>query len=251
VPYLLAVDPEGDTAIAEIQTWLEGWSTGARAVQVSGDSIGAAVYMAVWRSLLAGIFHDELPEDYWPTGGSRWFDVVLSLLNSPDDRWWDDIGTPETETVDQVLRSAMRDASNELGELLGDDRGDWRWGRLHIARFENQTLGQSGIAAVEWLFNRSAPPRVGGSDSLVNAVGWDTDKSYVVDWLPSERMVVDLADLDSSTFVHTTGQSGHAFNANYDSMIEMWTDGEQGPMAWTRDAVESQATDVLTLHPAR
>ena len=250
VPYLLAVDPGGDPGVTEIQTWLEGWSTGARAFQVTGDSTGAAVYMAVWRGLLARIFHDELPEDYWPTGGSRWFDVVVSLLGSPDDRWWDDIGTPETETRDQVLRSAMGDARDELVELLGDDPGDWRWGRLHIAHFENQTLGQSGISAIEWLFNRTAPQRVGGSDSLVNAVGWDADKSYVVDWVPSERMVVDLADFDSSTFVHTTGQSGHAFHENYDSMIEMWTDGEQGPMAWTRDVVESQATDVLTLHPS-
>jgi penicillin amidase len=250
VPYLLSVDPGGDTAVADIQEWLEGWSTGASAYQVSGGSTGAAVYMAVWRHLLANVFHDELPEENWPTGGGRWFEVVKSLLKTPEDRWWDDIETPETETMDQVLLASMRDAHAELVELLGDDPGGWSWGDLHIANFENQSLGKSGISAVEWLFNRTAPSRVGGSTSIVDAVGWDADKSYLVDWVPSERMVVDLSDLGSSTFVHTTGQSGHAFHQNYDSMIEMWTDGDHGPMPWTRDQVESLAVDVLTLVPS-
>ncbi len=90
---------------------------------------------------------------------------------------------------------------------------------------------------------------MGGSSGLVNAVGWDTDESYLVDKVPSQRMVVDLADLDSSTFVHTTGQSGHTFHENYDSMIEMWVDGEQGPMPWSRASVEEVMSDSLTLIP--
>lgn len=249
IPYLLDTDTSSDEAAAAMQEHLEDWSTGDDAFQASGNSTGAAVYMAVWRHLLANTFHDELPEDYWPSGGSRWFAVVNNLLTSPDDPYWDDISTPETETMERILINAMSDAHTELTELLGPDPAGWTWGDLHIAHFENQSLGQSGIAPVEWLFNRTAPPRVGGSSSLVNAVGWDTDKSYLVDWVPSQRMVVDLSDLDSSTFVHTTGQSGHAFHRNYDSMIEMWVDGEHGPMPWTRPAVEDVTVDSLTMVP--
>jgi penicillin G amidase len=68
--------------------------------------------------------------------------------------------------------------------------------------------------------------------------------------VPSQRMIIDLADLDSPTFVHTTGQSGHALHEHYDSMMDMWVDGEHGPMPWTRQAVEAVAADVLTLMPA-
>ena len=85
---------------------------------------------------------------------------------------------------------------------------------------------------------------------IVNAVGWNTALSYEVDWVPSQRMVVDLADFDASTFIHTTGQSGHAFHPDYDSMIEMWTDGTQAAMPWSRQAVETAAVDTLTIHPA-
>ena len=70
-----------------------------------------------------------------------------------------------------------------------------------------------------------------------------------VDWVPAQRMVVDLANLDASTFIHTTGQSGHAFASNYDSMIEMWTDGVQAPMPFTRPAVEAVAENTLTMSP--
>lgn len=251
VPHLLAIGSTGDEALADTQLMLQGWSSGAAAFQNAARSSGAALYQAIWRQVLALTFHDDLPEDYWPTGGSRWFEVVRGLLDEPEDPFWDDSGTVEVETRDEILGEAMRLGRIELGTLLGDDPQDWSWGALHIAHFENQTLGQSGIAPIEWLFNRTAPARVGGSESVVNAVGWDPSESYEVNWVPSERMVVDLGDLDASTFIHTTGQSGHAFAKNYASMLEMWAAGEQGPMPFTRAAVEDLAVDILTLTPRR
>lgn len=251
VPALLDVDDTGNDTISELQTELEGWATGNAAFQAESRSTGAAIYMAIWRQLLANTFHDELPEDYSPTGGSQWFEVVRGIIDDPSASWWDDVTTPETEDREDILFASMLDADEELTNLLGADGGEWNWGAIHIAEFENQSFGTSGIAPIEWLFNRTAPARVGGSTSLVNAVGWDADKSYRVDWIPSQRMVVDLADLDSSTFVHSTGQSGHAFHPNYDSMIEMWTDGDQGMMPWSRNVVESITADTLVLTPAR
>lgn len=251
VPALLAVDAEGNATVNEVQIDLEGWATGNSAFQAVPRSSGAAIYMAVWRNLLINTFNDDLPEDYWPQGGSRWFEVVREIIAIPDSSWWDDKATTEVETRDDILVASMVDAHRELANLLGTDSGAWTWGAMHTAEFENQTFGTSGIAPVEWLFNRSAPARVGGSSSLVNAVGWSTNVGYEVDWIPSQRMVVDLSDLDTSVFVHSTGQSGHAFHAQYDSMIELWTDGDYGPMPWTREAVETVTDDRLTLIPTR
>lgn len=249
VPHLLALDTAGDPDLADTQLRLDDWATGGTSLQAEGRSTGAAVYMAIWRQVLALTFQDDLPEDFWPTGDSRWFQVVANLLDTPFDPFWDDQATTEVETRDDILLEAMRVGRLELVDLLGDDPAEWAWGRLHIANFENQSLGQSGIAPVEWLFNRSAPARVGGSASLINAIGWNPALSYLVDWVPAQRMVVDLADMDASSFIHTTGQSGHAFAANYDSMMEMWTDGEQGPMPFSKPAVEAVAADILAMSP--
>ncbi len=249
VPFLLEVDRAGDEIIGSIQQTLDAWAQ-EEGFQVTGASSGAALYQATWRHLLAQVFHDELPEEHWPEGGSRWFVVMMDLLGVPDDPWWDDVSTHESETRDDIIRSAMLAAHNELVELLGDEPNDWAWGDLHVARFENQSFGQSGIGPIEWLFNRTAPRRVAGSESIVNAVGWDTNESYSVDWLPSHRMVVDLSDLGASTSIHTTGQSGHAFHPMYDNMLEPWVDGEHTPMYWSREQVDAAGTSTLTLVPS-
>ncbi|MEA1903520.1 MAG: penicillin acylase family protein [Actinomycetota bacterium] len=250
VPFLLEVPDANHSDVAEMQSLLSAWQGESEEYQASGDSTVAAVYQATWRHVLLNTFTDELPEDQWPVGGSRWFEVVKNLLESPDDPWWDDTTTPEVvEERDDILFKSMVDAHDELADLLGDNPTDWTWGELHIAHFENQTLGQSGIAPIEWLFNRTAPARVGGGPSIVNASGWDADKSFLVDWVPSQRMVVDLSDLSNSTFIHTTGNSGHAFHRYYDNMIEAWTDGVHAPMYWTPEQVALNASSTLTLVP--
>jgi penicillin amidase len=152
--------------------------------------------------------------------------------------------------MDDILHISMTDAHDELVELLGDDPDDWAWGKLHIAHFENQTLGQSGIGPIEWLFNRTAPEEAGGGSGIVNAIGWDADKSYLVDWVPSMRMVIDMSDFAKSTYIHTTGNSGHAFHEHYSNMIEPWTRGVQAPMYWDQGDVRENATSTLTLVPA-
>ena len=242
--HVLALDLGEPEVVDSLQTW----ATGENAFQARADSTGAAYYMAIWRHILANTFGDELPEEYLPGGGSRWFEVVGQMLEEPEDPYWDDVSTVDIEDRDDILVRSVSDAMEELDELLGGDTPTW--GEMHIAEFENQTFGQSGIAPIEWLFNRTAPPAVSGSESVVNAVGWEADVSYRVDWVPSQRMVIDLADFDRSTFVHTTGQSGHAFHRNYDSMIELWAGGVHGPMPWTRPAVDEVAEHVLTLIPA-
>ena len=248
VPHLLAVASD-DARVVEIQGLIERWSQGLAGFQANPGSAGAAAYAAIWRQVLALTFQDDLPEEYWPGGGGRWFEVVANLLEDYEDPFWDDRSSTAIDTAPQILELAMAKAHAELSELLGENSDDWAWGELHIARFENQSLGQSGIGPVEWLFNRTTPERVGGGPSIVNAAGWNAAEGYAVDWVPSMRMVVDLADLSRSTAINTTGQSGHAFHANYADMIGMWADGEQHPMLWDPSQVEEAAANTLTMIP--
>jgi penicillin amidase len=248
MPHLLAIGSDNEAVVA-MQGVMEPWSTGPGAFIASPDSAGCAAYQATWSHLLRLAFQDELPEDSWPDGGSRWFTVVAGLLENPEDPFWDDVRTEVVEDRDAILEQAMVAAHHELTGLLGSDPSSWRWADLHIASFENLTFGQSGIGPIEWLFNRTAPARVGGSDDIVNAVGFHPPDGYEVDWLPSMRMVVDLSDLTASTSVNTTGQSGHAFHRHYDDMLASWADGTHYPMRWQRDQVEEGAEGTLALIP--
>ena len=66
---------------------------------------------------------------------------------------------------------------------------------------------------------------------------------------PSMRMVVDLGDLDASTWVTLTGASGHPASVHYADQFGPWSRGETFPWPFTQAATEADARDRLTLTP--
>lgn len=212
------------------------------------DSAGSALFNATLRHVLTRTFHDELPEENRPIGGSRWFEVVRGLLGDPDNDWWDDTGTSSVERRDDILGMALTDAVGEVTDELGDDPTAWAWGDLHLLFHTHQTLGTSGVGLIEGRFNRG-PTRAAGGTSIVNATAWDATEGYEVVWVPSMRMVLDFADLDRSRWIHLTGQSGHAYHPNYLDMADLWARNETIPMRASRQSVEDEATHRLVLQP--
>jgi penicillin amidase len=173
---------------------------------------------------------------------------LTSLLADPTSVWFDNRYTPEVEDRDAILLASLEGAINELSDTLGNDMGRWRWGELHTATFENQSLGQSGIGPIEMIFNRG-PVEADGTIATVNNTGYDPNDPYSVVTVPSYRQVIDVADLTRSVSVHTTGQSGHAFAPHYNDMIPMWRDGRYHPMMWARADIEASAEAHLVLSP--
>jgi penicillin amidase len=114
---------------------------------------------------------------------------------------------------------------------------------------ENQSLGQSDVGLVRWLFNRGSW-EMGGGESVVNAVGWNASEGYDVNWTPSMRMVVSLDDLDESRWVNLTGVSGHPFHDHYVDQTDLWAEGETLPWYFSRKRVEESEEDTLRLVPA-
>jgi penicillin amidase len=242
VPYLLKIDVPTHFA-RQGQRVLNGWDFTQPA-----DSVAAAYFNVVWKNLLALTFHDQMPESVWPDGGDRWFAVVAGLLKNPESPWWDDVNTDVRETRDDILSEALVNARDELTMLQAKDPGSWNWGRLHQLELANQSLGTSGIGPIEWLFNRG-PYDLAGGTAVVDAMGWDASEGYDVNYVPSMRMVVSLANFDDSRWVNLTGASGHAFNSHYSDQTGLWATGQTWPWVFSRDAVDSATDDTLTLHP--
>jgi penicillin G amidase len=245
VPYLRDVFMPSQYLSAG-QRLLERWN-----YQQTPGSQAAAYYNAVWRNTLELTFHDQLKESVWPDGGDRWFEVMRRLLADPENLWWDDIETETVvETRDDILFQAMAEARDELVRRQARRPADWSWGHLHRMNLEHQSVGQSDVGLVQWLFNRGGY-EVGGGDSIVNATGWTAPEGYEVDWAPSMRMVVSMADLDESRWVNLTGVSGHPFHPHYVDQTDLWVEGETLPWHFSRDRVEEAAEDTLTLVPSR
>ena len=215
------------------------------------DSAAAAYFAAVWVNILELTFHDELPESEWPEGNSRSLETVRRLLEQPDNAWWDDRTTTNViESRDEILARALTNARLEITVRLGMNPDDWSWGKVHDVAPTHPVLGGESIPGpVRTLVNAEPIPVPGGS-AIVNAMGWDAAAdSFTVTESPSMRMVVDLADLDRSTWVTMTGTSGHPGSAHYTDQLGPWANGETFAWPFTEAAVRAAAANELSLRP--
>ncbi|MGW1378931.1 penicillin acylase family protein [Streptomyces sp. NPDC002446] len=280
-PYLTKIDIK-DKYVRDAQQLLEGWD-----FTQEPDSAAAAYFNAVWRNTLKLAFGNKMPKELrvegqcltvrpadetgpvdendtyvrecgerdgdtaQPDGGDRWYEVVRGILDDPDNAWWkteDRPGRPGDKNRDQLLAHAMQDARYELTSKLGKNIDNWSWGRLHQLFLKNQTLGTDGPGMLQGLFNRG-PWNLGGGEAAVDATGWNAAGGYKVTWVPSMRMVVNLADLDKSRWINLTGASGHAYDTHYYDQTDKWAKGELLPWAFSEAAVKKAEKDTLTLSP--
>ena len=221
---------------------LEAWDG-----QNSASSAAAAYANVLWSNLVQNIFAEReqpLPID----GQGRLFTVVSAMLTDPSDPLWTNEQL-DVDGMEQMLALSAEEAYDELAALQGTTISRWNWGDLHAITLTSDTLGSSGIAPIEALFNRGPFPVSGGA-SVVNATGWELGVSYATTTVPSMRMVVDLSDFDASTWNHLTGASGHAFHEHYTDQTADWEAGAQKPWAYSTKAVKSAAVDTLVLSPA-
>jgi penicillin amidase len=231
-----------DPDLTEVREMLADWDCHFRP-----DSAPALLYSAFWRSLVEEVYADDLPEGHQVGVDSRAMELIRGLLSDPEDFWWDDQSTENREDRDEILRRALARALDEVENRQGREAANWGWGKEHTVTFENQVM--SSFPFINQAFNRGPYP-AGGGNSLVNAAGWSAEEPYVVDWLPSLRMIVDLGDLAKSRAAHTTGQSGHAYHPHYVDMVPLWQNIQHYGMLWTREEVQNQAEAHLQLLPA-
>lgn len=243
VPYLenAPTSPSTDAAKALFKGW--NFTTPA-------DSAATAYFYDVYAYLLKDAFESKLPSSVDVDGGDRWFTVITDLLPEANSPWWtDNQDGASVHGRDALLGLAMDQAAQDMTRKYGADPSNWRWGAMHTLTPTNQTLGTGGPGFVKWLLNGRPIPLAGGS-SIVDANGFDIQATgFAVDELPSMRMVVDLSDLDDSTWINLTGASGHVDDPHYLDQLPLWQNQKTLPWPFTRNAVLAATKDKLLLEP--
>ncbi|GAA5201012.1 penicillin acylase family protein [Microbacterium jejuense] len=233
----------GDTRTDAALDLLQEWDA-----QASADSPAAAYASVLWDTLAQNVFEKGRENPAPLSGQGRLFLVMDSLLADDASPWWtnDELGV---SGMREMLKRSAIDAYERLEKAQGDNESRWNWGALHALPLNNGSFGESGIAPIEWFFNRGPFP-VGGGSSVVNATGWDLGSGdFATVTVPSMRMIVDLDDFDASRWNQLTGESGHAFHTNYTDQVESWQKAELSPWAFSKKAVAAATTDTLFLKP--
>ena len=230
--------------LRDAQTNLLAWD----GVMVRGR-MEPLLFGAWYREFTRLIYEDELADlfaDYW---GFRPMAVREVLQDRPQNnsRWCDDIRTEVEETCDTQITTAFERALTISKERYGDNVDAWRWGDEHYANNDHPVLADTPLGR---LFNITIPN--GGGPFTVNAARFDMDDTgYAQSAGPGYRALYDLADLNRSQFMHTTGQSGNVFSRHYRDFTRRWRDVEYISISNDREEVEQDMIGTLRLEPQR
>ena len=210
------------------------------------DSVGACLFEVTYRKMMEHIFKDELGEalfqEYikmasFPPRAMR---MMFRKGSSP---WFDDVTTAEKETMEDIIARGLSQMLSELKEGIGGDMDKWTWGKIHTLTFEH-VLGKK--KPLDWIFNLGPFP-VGGNNLTINKRQYSYDKPYHVNHGVSERMIVDLSNLDRCLHVLPTGESGQLRSPHHKDQIDLYLGGRYHP-AWTgRSEVEKHSKETLIL----
>jgi penicillin amidase len=219
----------GDSArLRQMRAWPGDASEGSRP---------AALFYVFVQKLRHRLSDDEFrgKQPYFPQTALR------RVLDSGGGRWADDVRTPKVETLDDDLAAAMRDAVRETR--------DRAWGEIHVTEIDHPL----GVVAV---LNRSlglniGPFPNGGAGNTVKVAGYGgASPPFVNSYGPSQRHVVDMADVDGDGgFVIPTGQSGVPTSRHYRDQTPMWRTGRLWRIPLDRGKAQARRVSRLVLRP--
>jgi penicillin amidase len=200
---------------------------------------------AVWRRTFVDEMEEPLFDKFYEWAGAEKYAGIYSLLDDPQNKWWDDILTVELkETRDEVFLTAAQDAEIYLRNEWGDE-SDRDWGEIHGARFSH-VLGNR--FPLQFLFNKGPVP-IDGDGTTVMRVSFNRLNRYAAWEYPSWRQLFEVGQWDESRVILPSGQSGHPLSPFYFDQNEMWRQGQYRRQPFSREAVAAAARHRLLLVP--
>jgi penicillin amidase len=184
----------------------------------------SAIYNVFFERLVYNTFYDELGERIY-----RQYTFVsnvptrrlMELLQSGNDKLFDDISTDEEENINFVIYKSFNEAIKELRDIFNtNDMNQWNWGELHILELKH-LLSENEL--LEPSLNTN-PMAIGGNNTTINNTEYKIFDPFEAVLGSSMRFIADLND----TIVFTAlpgGISGDPVNPHYINQVRLWLNG--------------------------
>ena len=190
---------------------------------LSKESTAATIFEHLFLMMVKNLVKDELGEElYREYLGNRTLicNLVANIWKNKNSDWCDDINTETRETFDQWVRTSFRETIGKLQADLGDNPGNWQWGKIHQLVLAHP-LGRVKLLDSLFHFNRG-PFGVGGSFHTVCPYGYSLRTPFGVNYGASHRHIYSTANWDESQTVIPTGISGIPASPYYCDQTELY-----------------------------
>ncbi len=182
------------------------------------DSKGATLFSVTWDSLESVVWSDELTKSGLKLPVPHESTLLDDIHKYPSFKYFDNINTPEVETLQDDVTTAFKKAVSALTKSGNGGVKNWSEFKdtkvLHLARLD--------------AFSRLHLP-IGGGTHTINAANNQHG--------PSWRMVVSLTPETEAYGVYPGGQSGNPGSKFYDNFVDTWVKGKYYTL-WVMKASE-------------
>ncbi|MCH7919746.1 MAG: penicillin acylase family protein [Planctomycetes bacterium] len=146
---------------------------------------------------------------------------------------------------DAFLLRSLTEAVERLTERVGADMSAWQYGRYKHALIRHP-LSAAVNAETRKRLDVGPVARGGNSYTVNNTGGGDNQTSGA-----SFRIIVDTSDWDLTLGMNNPGQSGDPDSPFYSNLFGLWGMDQFFPVFYSRQKVESVASEIMVLEPER
>jgi penicillin amidase len=185
-------------ALKELQNWN---------YHFTATQIAPTIYKLWWRTLVRQIWGDEFGEGMRYPVTDKTVELVIKGDSIPV-RWFDNVKTPQKETLADLVQASFAFAVDSLTRKHGKIGEQWQWAKVRGTVVQH-LLRQKSF---------SVPVFGDGDGTTVNATNPTTG--------PSWRMIVELGRTPKAYGIYPGGQSGNPGSHYYANFINAWSKGE-------------------------
>jgi penicillin amidase len=227
--FVYAVDHSskaGDRAreAAEIMRGFDG--------RMLADSAAPTIEVNARKALWELLLKPKLDTDWEHYEWSEAAVALETLVRDQPERWLPPGYSNFNDLLAQAVENAVKDGPANLKS--------WQYGPAFPVEINHPLFG--AIPGLRGLAGPGRHPQSGGTYTV---------KQVGRTFGPSERMTVDFANLDASTFNIVIGESGQIFSPYYMDQWPAWYGNTTFTLAYSDKAVQAAKTHQLTLEPGK
>ena len=194
-------------------------------------AIGATIFDAWQKHLDTCIWRDDFGSTDTPMRYPSRDKTIELITSKPNSKWFNNVKTPEIETLSNVVNQSFKQACSELTKKHGSIGENWQWAKVkntnipHLAKIKG--LGSPVLF-------------IGGAKNTINALAESNG--------PSWRMVIELGKTPKGYGVYPGGQSGNPGSKYYDNMINTWAAGKLNNLIFLQSEKDQSDKIILRYH---